>query len=166
MQTHIKQFEFTNPQPVHKGVLYLNDRYKSTESTGLSLTTVSWSLIATRSLFKQNADCQNSVWAFFFFVSTTGMWKKKAEHIYSGLGTLPRLTELFQVFWLTVSSTSYLPPRLGCWKKPQLQNYSCTTIRIAERVNHSISHVLPLYPGFTLPPPLQSSYIRHFAPSY
>lgn len=67
------------------------------------------------------------------------MWKRKAELIYSGLGTLPILTEILYFFWLTVSSTSYLSPCLDRWKKPQLQNYSCNTIRIAERGNHSIS---------------------------
>lgn len=67
------------------------------------------------------------------------MWKRKAEHINSNLGTLPVLTEIFQVFWLTASSTSYLPPCLDHWTKPQLQNYSYSTLRIAERMNHSIA---------------------------
>lgn len=35
-----------------------------------------------------------------------------------------------------MSSSSYLPPHF----RPQLQNYSCNTTRIVERVHHSISH--------------------------
>lgn len=60
-------------------------------------------------------------------------------------------------FWLTMSSASYLPPHLDHWKKPQLQNYSWNIIRIMERVNHSISHILPLYLSFPHLSPSQIS---------
>lgn len=78
MQTCIKQFEFTNPQPEHKGILYLNGCYKFIQSTGLRLITVSSSHIVTKPLYKENMVCQIFVRPFFIL---SLQWRGERERL-------------------------------------------------------------------------------------